>query len=174
MQLGRQHPRAPTVGNQQLRLKRFGALLCGVSLAGCYSLQPVAAGTAPILGAPVALDINDAGRVVLGGTMGPEIGQIEGRLISKDSVDYVLAVAVVRFVRGGEQTWTGERIHVKNEFVSSVKEKKFSKGRTAILSAIATGAVALLVRQALVGSGTGDLPVPPTDTTAQKVRIPWH
>jgi hypothetical protein len=155
-------------------MKRFGALLCGVSLAGCYSLQPVTSGTVPMLGAPVALDINDAGRVVLGGTMGPEIAQIEGRLVSKDNVDYVVSVSVVRFVRGGEQTWTGERIHIKNEFVTSVQEKKFSKGRTAILSAVAVGAVALLIRQALVGSGTGDLPTTPTDTSAQKVRIPWH
>lgn len=157
-----------------MRVKRIGALLCAFSLAGCYSLQPVAAGAVPMLGAPVALDINDAGRVVLGGTMGPEIGQIEGRLVSKDNVDYVVSVSVVRFVRGGEQTWTGERIHVKNEFVSSVHEKKFSKGRTVILSAVAATAVALLVRQALVGSGTGELPAPPTDTSAQKVRIPWH
>ena len=155
-------------------MRRIAVALSGVLVSGCYTLQPVINGHLPPLGSAIALDINDAGRVVLGGTMGPEIGQIEGRLVQKDSVEYVLSVSSVRFLRGGEQTWAGERIHIKNDFVSSVQQKQFSRGRTAAISAVALGVVAIIVTRSLIGSGQGIPANPPTDTTAQKTRIPWH
>jgi hypothetical protein len=35
----------------------------------------------PAVGEKVAFDVNDAGRVALGGSLGPEIAQIEGRVV---------------------------------------------------------------------------------------------
>ena len=35
--------------------------------------------------------------------MGPEIGQIEGRLLEKDTGQFLVAVSSVRMLRGGEQ-----------------------------------------------------------------------
>src|SRR5207248_394092 len=49
----------------------------GVALGGCYSYRP-AGGVPPQIGTRVAFDVNDAGRMALGGTMGPEIAQVEG------------------------------------------------------------------------------------------------
>jgi len=54
----------------------------GALLAGCYTLQP-AGGVVPSVGTQVAFDVNDVGRLALGGSMGPEIGQIEGRVVQK-------------------------------------------------------------------------------------------
>ena len=68
-----------------------GVLTLGASLAGCYTLQP-ARGATPVVGEKVAFDVNDAGRVALGGSLGPEIAQIEGRVVGHDSGEYVLAV----------------------------------------------------------------------------------
>lgn len=152
-------------------MRRVGVLLFVILVSGCYTLQPVAS-TQPLLGTVLALDINDQGRAVLGGTIGPEIGQIEGRLVSKDNAEYVLAVNAVRFLRGGEQTWTGERVHVKNEFVTAVRERKFSKGRTAILSGAAIGVVAAIITRSIVGSGQAEPIKPPGDSSAQSIRIP--
>ena len=144
-----------------------------VLCVGCYSLQPIV-GPTPSLGTTVAVSINDAGRVALGGSMGPAIDEVEGRLVQRDSTEYLLSVVTVRFLRGGEQTWTGERVRIKSEFVSVMKEKKFSRGRTALISAVALGAVAAFVTRAIVGSGQGELPRSPLDSTAQSIRIPLH
>ncbi len=153
-------------------MQRFALVPFLASIAlGCYTLQPIRT-TSPILGSEIGLDLNDAGRVALGGTMGPEIGQIEGRLVRMDSSGYLLSVSTVHFLRGGEQVWTGERVSVKTDYVSSVTERKLSKGRTAILSAAGIAAVAIIVTRAIVVSGRSNPDVVPVDT-AQTIRIPW-
>jgi len=145
------------------------ALVWGLAM-GCYTLQPVAGNPLP-LGTEIGLDINDAGRVALGGSMGPEIRQVEGRLVSRDSAEYVVAVSMVHLLRDGEQVWTGERIRIKTEFVSGVREKKLSKGRTAVAVGASLAIVSLIVRQSLAGSLFGDDGKLPPDTF-QATRIP--
>jgi hypothetical protein len=151
----------------------WGALMLPMLsfVTGCYSLVPVANVGVPA-GATIALDINDAGRLALGGTMGPEIGQVEGRLIEQTSSEYLLAVTGVRYLRdAGEQVWTGERIRIKSEHVRSVSERRFSKGRSALIAGAALGAVAFIITRSISGSGQEPPGKTPTDT-AQSVRIP--
>jgi hypothetical protein len=143
-----------------------------VLLAGCYSLIPTG-GAVPSAGTEIAFDVNDVGRVALGGSMGPEIAQIEGRLVSKDSTEYLVAVSVVRLLRGGEQTWHGENVRIKPEHVSSVYERRFSRGRSLALGAIGIGAAALIGTQAITGGGTVEPQKIPGDTgVAQRGRRP--
>ena len=153
-------------------LRLGSVVLAGALMAGCYTLEP-AMGVVPRVGSVVALDVNDLGRVALGGSMGPEIAQIEGPLVEKTPTEYVVAVKVVRLLRGGEQTWAGEQVHLKTEFVTSVSERRFSAGRSAVFAAGAVGvAVAgILAGRHVIGSGTGDTPVFPGDT-AHSVRRP--
>jgi hypothetical protein len=136
-------------------------------LAGCYTLQP-AGGVVPDIGTQVAFDVNDVGRVALGGAMGPEIGQIEGRLVQRDSSQYVVAVTAVHLLRGGEQSWAGETVHIKSEYVSSSYQRQFSRGRTVALSAVGVVALAMLARNSLLGSGSVDQPVTPPESTATR------
>lgn len=139
-------------------------------LAGCYTFEPARQSSlAP--DSMIALDINDRGRVAMGGSIGPEISQIEGRLVSMDSSEYVLHVTGVHFLRGGEQAWTGEMVHVKTDFVSARYERQFSWVRTGLLSAVAVGAIAVVAAKGLTGLGTGDLPMP-KDSSAQTTRSP--
>jgi len=147
----------------------IGIALCG----GCYSLQPIVSPT-PLLGSTIAIGLNDAGRLAMGGTMGPAIDEVEGRLVQSDTSGYTLAVSSVRFLRGGEQTWTGERVQFTRAYVSEIKEKRFSRSRTAVMSAVAIGTVAAFVTRAIVGSGQGDQTKAPMDSTAQTMRIPWR
>jgi hypothetical protein len=133
----------------------------------------VASGVTPVPGQMMAMDITDAGRVALGGSIGPEIAQIEGRVVSNSGDQYELAVASVRLLRGGEQVWSGERIQLRKEFVSRVYEKKLSKGRTAIASAGGLAIVAFIATKKIAGAGLGDegkLPVDTADSQRRPVR----
>jgi hypothetical protein len=117
------------------------------------------------------MDINDQGRVALGGQLGPEISQIEGRLVSRDSTDYVIAVSTIRLLRGGEQVWRGEQVHIRSSYVSTMYERRFSKGRTAAVTAIGIAAVAGIFGQKLLGGGPTN-PDPVVPDGSDKSRIP--
>jgi len=142
-------------------------------LAGCYSLQPVSSSTLQV-GTKVAFDVNDAGRVGLGGTIGPEVGRIDGLLVGRENGDYFVAVSGVQLLRGGQQVWSGERVGIKSEYVGTVYERRFHKGRTIALSAaVVGGIVAVVVTRDLFGLGTTGRPEPlPDSTPALRIRRP--
>jgi hypothetical protein len=140
-------------------------------LAGCYTLEPARVTAFPV-GAVIALDITDQGRAVLGGSIGPEVGQIEGRLVSMDTSEYVLQVTGIRFLRGGEQAWTGEVVHVRSEYVSARYERRFSTVRSVLLGAVAVGAIAAVAAEGLSGLGTGDVPGGKGDSSVTARRLP--
>jgi len=122
----------------------------------------------------VAFDVNDAGRVALGGSMGPSILQIEGRLLDRDSAKYVVAVSDVHFLQGGQETWTGEKVSISSQYVSSIYERRFSATRTVVVGAIAVGAIAAIVGRSIIGSGEGEPSKMPPDTglTVRRPRRP--
>ena len=148
---------------------RLVAIAASVLVTGCYVLQPVTStGPRPLLGSELALDVNDVGRVALGGQIGPEIGQIQGRLLSQENGEYVVAVSLVRFLRGGEQRWTGEQVRIKKEYVGTTYERRFHKGRTIALStAIAGGLLAVAISQDLFGLGHAATPITPPDSNPE-------
>jgi len=125
----------------------------------------------PVPGTVIALDISDQGRVALGGLIGPELSQVEGRLVSVEGGEYVLQVTGVRFLRGGEQVWRGETVRIKSDYVATRYERRLSKVRSVALGALAVGVVALVATKSLRGFGQGDRDVAPSDT-GQTVRIP--
>jgi hypothetical protein len=130
------------------------ALVCS---SGCYSLERVS-GATPAPGTRIALDVNDAGRVALGGSMGPEIDRVEGRLIDHTNGEYLLGVTSVQLLRGGVQPWKGEQVVVKPEFVSTVYERRLDKVRTGLFAAAIAGGVFAIASQNLFTTGTEDSP----------------
>jgi hypothetical protein len=143
-----------------------------VFLAGCYTLEP--ARLSPEPGSVIALDITDRGRVALGGEIGPELSRVEGRLVSRDTTEYVLGVTGVQFLRGGEQVWHGETVHLKSDYVGTRYERRFSATRSVALGALAAGAVAIVATTSLRGFGQGDRSNPTKDSGATQIRIPVH
>jgi hypothetical protein len=154
--------------------RAVGAAAVLLGQAACYTLQPMSAAQAPILGDPVAFDVTDAGRVALGGSMGPAVLQIEGRVTKVTDAGYELAVTQVHLIGGGEQTWSGEKVQVNKEYVARSYAKEFSRGRTILLSAIGVGVFVAIITQSLTahGLGAGDTKTPPD--TSHSVRRPAH
>ena len=141
----------------------------GVLVAGCYTLVP-ATGPAPEVGKLMAFDVNDIGRVALGGSMGPEISQVQGRLLARDS-DYVVSVTAIKLLKGGEQTWGGEQVRLKPTYISSMYERRYSNSRTLAASAIGAGIVAAVAVRSILGGGAGgDITLP--GDSGQTHRIP--
>ena len=138
----------------QVRLVGIAVLV----LAGCYTLKP-AMGVSPEIGTRVAFAVNDAGRVALGGSMGPEVAQVEGQLLEMDSANYLVAVSGVRTIRGEEQVWNGEQVRLKPEHVAYTYKRKFSAGRSIGLGVVSVGGfAALLASRSLLGFGSGSGP----------------
>jgi len=104
--------------------------------------------------------------------MGPEIDEVEGVLLKKDSVEFVLAVRSVHTIRGGNQPWSGERVRVNAAYVTGVSERQLSKSRTLIASAVGAGLLVLAVKMSLGGSGTFDPKQPPVDSASTSLRKP--
>jgi hypothetical protein len=155
-----------------LAVRVFSFATAGVLLAGCYSLQS-AGGTSPAIGSKVALDVNDAGRVGLGGALGPEVAQVEGRLIERDSAGYLLAISNIRLLQGGEQVWTGEQVRIKPEFVGNTYTRRFSLGRSIGFGAVGIGGfAAILATRSLFGSGSRGDNGPPGDTADVRLGRP--
>lgn len=133
-------------------------------VAGCYSMQPVA-GPEPKAGDVVAFDISDLGRVELGSAMGPEIMQVEGRLLDLENGDYLVGVTTVRTLRRGVQVWSGEQVRIKKQYVARTYERKFSRSRTLVFGLAAAGGMAYVFGRSLGVIGGGKEPtVPPIDT----------
>jgi hypothetical protein len=120
------------------------------------------------------MEVNDLGRLALGGQMGPEIQQIEGRLLSKSPEQYEVSVKSVKLIRGGNQIWNGERVTVKREYISQTFERQFSKSQTIALSAVFVASVYVVVSKlGLVGFGKeGDTTAPPNSVEAFRPRRP--
>jgi len=123
----------------------------------------------PDPGTVIGLDITDAGRVALGGAMGPEIDQVEGKLIAKDTTGYLVGVTSLHLLRGGEQVWHGEQVQIKKEYVSSVYQRRFSRSRSAALAAVGIGAVALIATRSIFPSGSINQPMGP-DSSGTSIR----
>ena len=151
-------------------IRSTAVLVIGALVTGCYTLQP-AAGISPEIGDELAFDINDVGRVALGGAMGPEIAQVEGRLISRENADYLIGVTSIHTLRSGDQVWKGEQVRIKSEYVGSIYERHFSRARTITLGAAGAAAFALIVTRSLSGSGSvADAGTPPP--VGSSIRVP--
>jgi hypothetical protein len=66
------------------------------------------------------------------------------------------------------QVWTGEQVHIKPEYVSTVYERKLNKPRTIAMAAAGVGAVALIASQGLLGGGSNSNQERTTDTSVTR------
>jgi hypothetical protein len=132
------------------------AVLVGAAVSGagaCYSYAPAASTPAP--GATVSLALTDAGRVALGPSIGDAARSLEGVVESVRDSGFALRMRSVSYVNGQTNNWTGERLMVPRQHVTNARERRFSRGRTALVAVGAVGGIiAFIASRNLLGSGT--------------------
>lgn len=120
--------------------------------SGCYTVTPLQ--TAPVPGNTLVMDLNDQGRVGLGPSIGSAASQVEGVLQSKTDSAYVLAVTRVGYLNGQSNRWTNEPLTIRSDLVRELRQRSFSRGRTALMTGVGLGTVAVLIATlSLIGSG---------------------
>lgn len=145
-----------------LRTRGSGALALALLLTGCSSLQPVQ-GPVPAPGTRLAFDLNDAGRVALGGAMGPEIARVEGQLLGNENGAHLVAVSGVTYLRGGHQIWSGETVRLRPEYIGNTYERKASTGRSIAMGAATLGGFTLFMVGRSLATGGQDEDDPGND-----------
>jgi hypothetical protein len=99
--------------------------------------------------------------------MGPEVGQIQGRLVERDSARFVVAVSAVQYLRGNSQAWAGADVPLKSEDVSRYYQVTFDRPRTIAVTAAVLGATALMYK---VFFSPGSSGLPTTDQGAAPIQ----
>jgi len=124
--------------------------------SGCYSyaVRPVSE-ISP--NASVTADINDAGRVALGERVGPEVMQLEGKVVQRSDTSVRLLVSHVTYLNGTTEEWQGQEVGLRVQDVKTVTQRTFSRSRTALLiGAMAVGLVAAILSLNFLGITSGD------------------
>jgi hypothetical protein len=132
-----------------------GAALFPVA-TGCYTYRAIP-GEAAAAGTPVSLDITDRGRVGLASDVGPGVRRIEGTLVGRTDSLLVVSVREVDLLNGRSTRWSGETVRVPRDWVASVGERNFSRGRTWLAIGAATAlTAAAIIAVTLIVDGNPD------------------
>lgn len=112
-------------------------------LTGCFHYVPVGSSAVPS-GTEVMVGVTDRGRVELTPVVGHGVRNIGGPLLESTDSSLVLSVTSVQYIDTRDlAAWPGERMELRREFVTDVRERRISRSRTGILAAlIAAGIVA--------------------------------
>jgi hypothetical protein len=128
-----------------------GALLLLIS--GCFSYAPYEQ-PAPKPGDHVTADLTPAGSEHMARWVGPDVGSVNGEVLSADGGDMLLSVRSTTNYRDITTSWQGEQVRIPLGDVDRMLTKKFSIGRTLLATGAAVG-VALLGAKVLTGGSSG-------------------
>ena len=130
-------------------------------LSGCYNYLPLTT-PQPQPGTRVAADLTDSGTAVLARYLGPNVGSVDGRLLTFTGQDLGLSVLVVRNRNGIEHYWKGETVTLPRGDIATVRERKLSIGRSVLLFAAGVGgSVALMAAFGVINVGSSGSGNPP-------------
>lgn len=122
--------------------------------AGCYRYVPMA-GSRPALGERYSLELTDGGRVGLAERLGSGVIRVEGTLLQMTDTAYVMSVAGIETIDGGSSHWSGEKVSIPPQYIGSLQERAFSRGRTAAAIGAAAAALgAFIATRSLLGGGS--------------------
>ncbi len=142
------------------------------ALTACYEYVPLATSTPPV-DQTVALQITDQGRVGLGDRFGPGLAEVVGRVASSQGTELVVTVFSVSRLNGESTQWAGETTRLDRSYIGSIKGRRFSKARTAIV-AVGLAAVTgyLIYNHGLNGSFSGPTGTPDPGPGPASQRVP--
>jgi len=128
-------------------------------LAGCYFYEPLRT-VEPQVGTRVAAELTGYGSDTLARYVGPQVTALRGYVVSAESADVMLSVTSVMDRRGQEQSWRGEQVRVPRRAIQDCQLRRFSPGRTLLLSALLAGGSVVAWEVFQQGSRGGSLPGP--------------
>lgn len=135
-------------------------LVLGVLGSACYTYQPIVGPATP--GTRVAVELTDRGRAALVDSLGGFVQKVEGTVQTATDSLLVLRVASVEFLNGRTSRWTNEPVPILRDYIGRVDERRFSRGRTVLVSGGLVGAlVAFITSQDLIGGGNSSRPTEP-------------
>ena len=151
--------------------RRAAGALCGAAcLAACYTYTPPLE-VRPEVGRTFAFAPTDAGRAALAARIGSGTEQVEGVLLDLTDTTYGVSVARVVDLRGQVARWSGEVVSLRSDHIGTVRERRSSPARTALLvGGVAAGVVALIASISLdvfgteSDGGSGEEPPPAQDS----------
>jgi hypothetical protein len=125
--------------------------VAGIALVGCFGYyQPT---TTDLEGRRVQVSLTDAGSVALAPRLGRNVADVEGTVAADSANAYILSVLGTKRRDGQESDWSGERVAIPRDIVSTVRERRFSRSRTTLFTVL-TAAFLIASKQAF-GSGGG-------------------
>ncbi len=102
--------------------------------AACYYYQPLQA-PAPQPGTYLQVLLTDSGTSHFWPYLGPDVGDLRGRLVTADHQALALSVESVEQRHGQVLSWKGETVTLGREYVAHMNERHLSKSRTFLIAA---------------------------------------
>ena len=132
-----------------LRVARLAAVIAGIGCSRYVELGTIS----PVAGGDARLTLSMRSSQVTYGPIGSAVRQIEGRIVSVSDSTIDVAVSGVTRTTGFRESWTGQKVSVARNNVTSIEAKQFSVPRTlgTLGAVVAAGFVA---RGAMGGEGT--------------------
>ena len=112
------------------------AVVAILLIAGCYYYQPVDTPT-PAPGSYLSARLTETGTDSLWRTVGPDVGEIRGHLLSSDGRALIFSVVAVSLRHGMDVSWKGESVTLDRSYVSDLRGRHLAKGRTVALAGLA-------------------------------------
>jgi hypothetical protein len=103
------------------------------------------------------VSLTDFGTANLGRLLGMGVGTVEGELQSLTDSALTIAVQLVRQRDGIETFWKGEQVTIARSDVAEIRQRRFSKGKSAVAT-VAVIAAAVGAVEAFIGTGSGSSP----------------
>ena len=148
--------RTPPAASSVLGPRPFSFTLLLLLGVACHRYEPVTAATVE-RGADVSVALTDFGTANLGRLLGMGVGTIEGELLSLSDSALTIGVKLVRQRNGIETFWKGERVAIPRSDVAEIRQRRFSKGKSAVAT-MAVIAAAVGAVEAFIGTGSGGSP----------------
>ena len=126
-----------------------------IAATGCFYYQPLAT-PAPQPGTYIQVMLTDSGTNHFWGYLGPDVGNLRGRLVTASPQVLALSVTSVEQRHGQILGWKGETVTLGREYVATMQERHVSGGRTVLLaSGAVVGFVAMITAVANLAAGSG-------------------